>query len=567
MPILVIRDSRNGKVKEISLNRSRFTIGKSDWNDLVLPRKTISREHCMIFRKGSSYLIRDLGSTAGTMLDNKRIEADVQLGHNARISLGEFEIVFKAGPGEAPPKSEKKAQKASKSQSGGSTNGLPVPETADGEEVDPFLMVQRKIHSQLFSARELKNVDFDKISDEEAREKTEKVAIKLIREFAGRGEIPKDIDKRALLKAVLDEALALGPLEDLLADDNISEIMVNAWNRIFCETRSHGMILSDKKFTSDEQIINVIRRIIAPLGRRINEQTPLCDARLKDGSRVNAIIPPLAVSGPAVTIRKFPKERLGIEDLVNFKSVTWPMAKFLELCVKEHLNVVISGGTGSGKTTLLNVISSFIPGKERIVTVEDVSELSLPQIHVVTLEARAANLEGKGAIHIRDLVKNCLRMRPDRIVIGECRGGEALDMLQAMNTGHDGSLTTLHSNNPRECMARMETLVMMAGMELPLKAIRDQIASAVHLVIQQARLADGSRKVTHITEVCGMEGETITLQDIFLFNQTGFDRKGKVLGYHDATGSVPNFVQKMRRRGIKVDMSIFKPSHKEENLG
>ncbi|MDF1660223.1 MAG: ATPase, T2SS/T4P/T4SS family [Planctomycetota bacterium] len=566
MPILVIRDSRNGKVKEISLNRSRFTIGKSDWNDLVLPRKTISREHCVIFRKGASYLLRDLGSTAGTLLDNKRIEADIPLGHNARISLGEFEIVFKAGPGEAAARPDKKSQKGSAPEAANPT-GMPAPVMEDGEDVDPFLLVQRKIHGQLFSARELKNVDFDKISDEEAREKTEKVAIKLIREFAGRGEIPKSIDKRALLKAVLDEALALGPLEDLLADDNISEIMVNAWNRIFCETRSDGMILSDKKFTSDEQIINVIRRIIAPLGRRINEQTPLCDARLKDGSRVNAIIPPLAVSGPAVTIRKFPKERLGIEDLVNFKSMTWPMAKFLELCVKEHLNVVISGGTGSVKTTLLNVISSFIPGKERIVTVEDISELSLPQIHVVTLEARAANLEGKGAIHIRDLVKNCLRMRPDRIVIGECRGGEALDMLQAMNTGHDGSLTTLHSNNPRECMARLETLVMMAGMDLPLKAIRDQMASAVHLVIQQARLADGSRKVTHITEVCGMEGETITLQDIFLHNQTGFDRKGKVLGYHDATGAVPNFVQKMRRRGIKVDMSIFKPSHKEENLG
>jgi pilus assembly protein CpaF len=565
VPILVIRDSRNGKVKEISLNRSRFTIGKSDWNDLVLPRKTISREHCMIFRKGADYIIKDLGSTGGTLLDNNRIEGENKLDHNSRIGLGEFEIVFKNSPGEAPTDAGKSGEKNRPKKKSGAGKGA-APEI-DLDEVDPFLAVQRRIHNQLFSARELKNVDFDKISEGEAREKTEKVAIKIIREMAGRGEIPKDMDKRALLKAVLDEALALGPLEDLLADDDISEIMVNAWNRIFCETRSQGMVLSEKKFTSDEQIINVIRRIISPLGRRINEQQPLVDARLKDGSRVNAIIPPLAVSGPALTIRKFPKERLGIEDLVNFKSMTWPMAKFLELCVKEHLNVVISGGTGSGKTTLLNVISGFIPSKERIVTVEDVSELRLPQLHVVTLEARAANLEGTGAIHIRDLVKNCLRMRPDRIVIGECRGGEALDMLQAMNTGHDGSLTTLHSNNPRECMARLETLVMMAGMDLPLKAIRDQMASAVHLVVQQARLADGSRKVTHITEVCGMEGETITLQDIFLFNQTGFDRKGKVLGYHDATGSVPNFVQKMRRRGIKIDMSIFKPTHKEENLG
>jgi pilus assembly protein CpaF len=563
VPILVIRDSRNGKVKEISLNRSRFTIGKSDWNDLVLPRKSISREHCVIFRKGAHFLVRDLGSTAGTLLDNQKIEVDEQLGHNARIGVGEFEIVFKSSAGEGSPDGQPSAKgKASKA----STGGAEKPAEGGAEESDPFLEVQRIIHNQLFSARELKNIDFDKISDGEAREKTEKVAIKVIRETSSRGLIPRDVDKRALLKAVLDEALALGPLEDLLADENVSEIMVNSWNRIFVETRSDGMILSEKKFTSNEQIINIIRRIIAPIGRRINEQSPLVDARLKDGSRVNAIIPPLAVSGPALTIRKFPTERLAIENLVNFKSMTWPMAKFLELCVREHLNIVISGGTGSGKTTLLNVISGFIPTSERIVTVEDISELKLPQIHVVTLEARAPNLEGKGAIHIRDLVKNCLRMRPDRIVIGECRGGEALDMLQAMNTGHDGSLTTLHSNNPRECMARMETLVMMAGMDLPLKAIRDQIASAVHLVIQQARLADGSRKVTYITEVCGMEGDVITLQDIFLYNQTGFDRKGKVLGYHDATGSVPNFVQKLRRRGIKIDMSIFKPTHKEDDL-
>lgn len=552
MPILMIRDTRNGKVKEIPLSASRFTIGKSDWNDLVLPRKTISREHCVIYRKGAKYLIRNLSKTGGTYHNSNKLESDEELNHGSRIRLGEFEILFRTHA--AAPKTKDADE-----------NNEPDSEDSDEVDIaDPFLRVQRMIHKQLFEARELKTIDFDNVEDSVAREKTEKVAIQIIRELSSQGKIDKSIDRRALLKAVLDEALGLGPLEDLLADDNISEIMVNAWNRIFIETRDRGMVLSEKKFTTDEQIIHVIRRIISPIGRRINEQQPLCDARLKDGSRVNAIIPPLAVSGPSLTIRKFPKDRLGVEDLIGYGSVTEPMAKFLQIAVKEHLNIVISGGTGSGKTTLLNIISSFIPGTERIVTVEDVSELKLPQIHCVTLEARAANLEGKGEVTIRDLVKNCLRMRPDRIVIGECRSGEALDMLQAMNTGHDGSLTTLHSNNPRDCLARMETLVMMAGMDLPLKAIRDQIASAVHLIVQQARLTDGTRKVTHVTEVCGIEGDIITLQDIFLFNQTGFDKKGKVIGYHDATGSIPNFVQKLRRRGIKVDMSIFKPTHKEK---
>jgi pilus assembly protein CpaF len=283
----------------------------------------------------------------------------------------------------------------------------------------------------------------------------------------------------------------------------------------------------------------------------------MVDARLKDGSRVNAIIPPLAVSGPSLTIRKFPKFKLTTDDLMKWGSVTRPMAKFFEVAVRERMNICISGGTGSGKTTLLNIVSSFIPKHERIVTVEDVSELRLPQDHVVTLEARAPNLEGEGAITIRDLVKNCLRMRPDRIVIGECRSGEALDMLQAMNTGHDGSLTTIHSNSPRDCIARLETLVLMAGMDLPSRAIREQISSAINVIIQQARLSDGSRKVTAISEVTGIESGVVTLQDIFLFKQTGFTPDGKVIGKHEATGVVPAFIGKLRRRGIKVDMSMF----------
>jgi pilus assembly protein CpaF len=297
---------------------------------------------------------------------------------------------------------------------------------------------------------------------------------------------------------------------------------------------------------------------VAPIGRRIDESSPLVDARLKDGSRVNAIIPPLALKGPCITIRKFKKDSLKIQDLVKYKTLTAQMAEFLEMCVKARKNIVISGGTGSGKTTTLNIISSFIPEDERIVTVEDAAELQLPQDHWVQLESRPPNLEGKGAITIRDLVKNCLRMRPDRIVVGECRAGETLDMLQAMNTGHDGSLTTLHANTPRDAIARLETMVLMSGMELPVKAIREQIASAVHIIVQQTRFSDGTRKICYITEVSGMETDIVTLQDIFTFKQEGFTPEGKVRGRFVASGFVPKFYEELQRKGLPVDMSIFR---------
>jgi pilus assembly protein CpaF len=297
---------------------------------------------------------------------------------------------------------------------------------------------------------------------------------------------------------------------------------------------------------------------VAPLGRHIDESSPLVDARLSDGSRVNAIIPPLALKGPAITIRKFKRDLLGAEDLVGFGTLTPQMAEFLDTCVKCRKNVLISGGTGSGKTTLLNILSSYIPESERIVTIEDAAELQLKQDHWIQLEARPANIEGKGEITIRDLVRNSLRMRPDRIVVGECRGGEALDMLQAMNTGHDGSLTTLHSNSPRDALSRLETMVLMSGMELPIKAIREQIANAVNLVVQQTRFADGTRKVTAVSEISGMEGEVITMQDIFTFKQDGFDADGKVEGRFVATGFVPKFFDDLQRRGIPVNMDIFR---------
>jgi pilus assembly protein CpaF len=362
--------------------------------------------------------------------------------------------------------------------------------------------------------------------------------------------------KQQLVKEVLDEALGLGPLEDLLADDSVSEIMVNARDQIYIEQGGRPG-LSKTTFTSEQQMMNVIERIVTPLGRRVDEKTPYVDARLLDGSRVHIIIPPLALRGPTITIRKFPKKRIVSADLVKFGSMTEEIADFLRACVEAKMNIVVSGGTGSGKTTLLNVLSNFIPASERIITVEDAAELQLGQDHVVRLETRPKNIEGEGEVSIRDLIKCCLRMRPDRIVVGECRGGEALDMLQAMNTGHSGSLTTVHANNPRESIGRLETLVMMAGMGLPLKAIRETIASAVNVIIQQSRLSDGSRKVTHISEVIGMQGEVVTIQDIFVFKQEGLDKNRKIVGRFVPTGFIPKFVEEMEQKGMKISRGLF----------
>jgi pilus assembly protein CpaF len=355
---------------------------------------------------------------------------------------------------------------------------------------------------------------------------------------------------------VLDEVVGLGPLEDLLADELVTEIMVNRFDEIFIE-RAGRLTKSEITFTSDQAVVGAIERIVAPLGRRIDESSPMVDARLKDGSRVNAMIPPLALKGANITIRKFSKKKLQGSDMIRFGSMTQDMLDFLETVVREKSNMIISGGTGSGKTTLLNLMSSFIPDDERIITVEDAAELQLSQPNLIGLESRPPNAEGKGQVLIRDLVKNTLRMRPDRIVVGECRGGEALDMLTAMNTGHDGSLTTAHANTPRDCLARIEVMVMMAGLDLPQRAIREQIASAIRFIVQQNRFACGSRKITHITEITGMEGEIISMQDIFLFKQEGFGADGKVKGKHVATGAIPDFYQELKSRGMDVDLSVF----------
>lgn len=362
-------------------------------------------------------------------------------------------------------------------------------------------------------------------------------------------------ERQRLFESIVAEILGYGPIEPLLADESITEIMVNGAKQIYVE-RGGKLVKTNAVFESDDHVLRIIDRIVAPLGRRVDESQPYVDARLPDGSRVNAIIPPLAINGPTLTIRKFSKKPLTIENLIQFGSITPEAVEFLRACVIARLNIVVSGGTGSGKTTLLNILSGFIPEDERIITIENAAELQLRQDHVVTLESRPANIEGKGAVEIRDLVINSLRMRPDRIVVGECRGGEALDMLQAMNTGHDGSLTTAHANSPRDTIARLETMCLMAGMDLPVRAIREQIASAVDLIVQQARLRDGTRKVINITEVQGMEGDVVVMQDIFQFEQTAFEG-GKVIGRLKPTGIRPKFMDRIEEAGIRLPPNIF----------
>ncbi len=413
------------------------------------------------------------------------------------------------------------------------------------------LAVKERLHRLLLDHEELKSLA---AADKTARpdqaqlqEKVERVVTALM--AAEAPEISNRETRETLVQEIVDEVLGLGPLEDLIRDDSVTEILVNHSHQIFIE-RAGKLELSPKHFLNDKQLMTVIERIVAPLGRRIDESQPYVDARLADGSRVNAIIPPLALKGPTLTIRKFSRQRMTIDDLVALGSLPAEWANFLQACVQGRKNVVIAGGTGSGKTTLLNILTAAIPEEERIITVEDAAELNLPQPHVITLESRPANIEGRGAITIRDLVRNCLRMRPDRIVVGECRGGEALDMLQAMNTGHDGSLTTVHANSPKDTIGRLETMVLLSGLDLPVHAIREQIASAVHLIVQQARLQDGTRKVVQITEVLGVKNGQVALQDLFVFQQTGLNQHHRVQGVFVSTGVEPTFKEELDAKGI-----------------
>lgn len=364
------------------------------------------------------------------------------------------------------------------------------------------------------------------------------------------------VERQRVASAVMDEIYGFGPITGLLADSSVSEVMVNGTHRVYVE-RKGKLELTDVHFRDENHIYHIIDKVVAPLGRHVDESSPMVDARLPDGSRVNIIIPPLALNGPTITIRKFAADPLTRNDLISFGTMSYDMADFLKACVEGRLNVLVSGGTGSGKTTLLNVLSSFIPHNERIVTIEDAAELQLQQDHVVTLESRPSNTEGKGRISIQELVVNSLRMRPDRIIVGEVRSGEALDMLQAMNTGHDGSLTTIHANTPRDSLSRLETMVMMSGMDLPSRAIREQVASAIQLVVQVSRYIDGSRKISKISEITGMEGGTITMQDIFIYRQDSIDDRNQVHGKHIATGIQPTFVERLTRGGASFPPGLF----------
>jgi pilus assembly protein CpaF len=418
--------------------------------------------------------------------------------------------------------------------------------------------LKQNLHRELVDELNLRRIDLDTKGDP-ARERQLRTNVEsTVNALIGKEkDLALNVEERErLVKELADEALGLGPLEELLADPSITEIMVNRYNQVFVERRGK-ISLAEKRFIDNNHVVQVIRRIISPLGRRIDESVPMVDARLKDGSRVNAIIPPLAVNGPSITIRRFPEKAFSAEDLIQMDSISRPMVELLKICVLTRKNMIISGGTGTGKTTILNVLSGFIPNDERIITVEDTAELRMQQEHIVRLEARPANIEGQGQVTIRDLVKNCLRMRPDRIVVGECRGGEALDMLQAMNTGHDGSLTTIHANSPRDAFTRLETLCLMAGMDLPVWALREQIRSAVHVVVQLTRLQDGSRKVTCVTEVVGRNDETILANDIFRYVQDHVDEKGQVQGHYEATGHTPTFFPELKAKGLALDLAAF----------
>lgn len=576
----LIVTEKGGETQRFDFDKDEITVGRVDGNDIVLARGNVSKQHTRLVLRDGKIIVVDLKSTNGTFVNGKRLAAPQVVSAKDIVAIGDFALALPEVGGEEPAgRSRLSEASSSEGTAPGADANLPTPPSSPqvqvqvaqrrprspelrsqagiGEERQKWAKLLKTCHDRLIEAMDLRRLDMDRLGDEELWRRTEQSIRQIVARMEQLRELGPEVDREQLVTDVLNEALGLGPLEEYLADDVTSEIMVNHANQIYLE-QNGKLLLAPKTFSSNEAVRHVIERIVAPIGRRIDESSPLVDARLKDGSRVNAIIPPLALKGPSITIRKFKRERLRVRDLITYGTLTAQMVEFLEVCVKTRKNIIISGGTGSGKTTLLNIISSFIPEDERIVTVEDAAELQLPQEHWVQLETRPANIEGKGAITIRDLVRNCLRMRPDRIVVGECRGGEALDMLQAMNTGHDGSLTTLHANTPRDGLARLETMVLMAGMDLPVKAIREQVSSAVDIIIQQTRFADGSRRITYITEVSGMEGDIITLADIFEFKQDGFDAQGRVRGRFVATGFVPRFYDELQRRGIPVNMNIFR---------
>ncbi|KAF1034125.1 MAG: putative conjugal transfer protein [Delftia tsuruhatensis] len=557
------------------------SIGKGSQCEVRLDNWRLAKEHARLFTSPSGVLIDDAGSFGGVLVNGQRITAQYgPLQNGDLIGIGPFQLrILNSGeePQAAPfpvPAAAHAATTAPMESTQDTALAAPAdaPEPAAAEPGDAHFQAlqfewRKRLHTKLIDTMDLRRHDVSSMSDEHLRAEADRLIARTLQDMDD--EIPAQLDRNALRRQVLDEAVGLGPLEELLADETVSEIMVNRFDEIYVE-RAGRLQKHALSFTSDRAVMGVIERIVAPLGRRIDESSPMVDARLKDGSRVNAIIAPLALKGSTLTIRKFARRKLNAADLVQFGALSPAMADFLRICVEARKNIIVSGGTGSGKTTLLNILSNFIPSGERVITVEDAAKLKLAHEHLISLESRPANVEGKGGVPIRELVRNTLRMRPDRIVVGECRGAEALDMLQAMNTGHEGSLTTLHANTPRDGLARLETMVLMAGMELPLAAIREQIASAVDIIVQQTRFACGTRLVTHICEVSGMESGKIQLQELFRFANKGYAAQAnglaKVQGLFTGCDVVPHFYDELRASGHALDLDIFRPGSESADL-
>ena len=523
-------------------------------NPIAHGDNSISRHHAELTVRADGVTISDAGSHGGTYLNGERLTGPVLLREGDAVRIGGVTIALATG-----------AQNRVCSPAGHSAPRVDPTDEAFLERYrdaavlcsDGMLALKSRIHAIILSRLNAGGKVTNLSADKDLSARAEKCLDQVMQEL--KHEMPEDVPPAIMRRALLDELLRFGPISPMIDDREVSEIMVNGPDRIFVESKGR-LYETGVRFLNEQHLIQVIQRIVEPLGRHVDTASPMVDARLPDGSRVNAIIPPLALDGSSMTIRKFADRKLTTDDLIGFGSMTPEMAAFLKEAVLARQSILVSGGTGSGKTTLLNILSQFIPEKERLVTVEDSAELKLSHRNIVRLEARPANIEGKGRITIRDLVVNCLRMRPDRIIVGECRGAEALDMLQAMNTGHDGSMTTAHANNPRDALSRLENMVMMAGFELPSSAIREQIASAIDLIVQQTRLGGGSRKIVKIVEVTGREGDVIQTQDIFEFNQTGIGEHGEILGEYRATGNIPRFVEEQRARGVlNLNMDVFVP--------